>query len=153
MNNDWKSAMQRKFIIIGMDDNRTPFFPPEVLEHIRQGKVFSGGVRHKEIVGGLLPDDAIWISITVPLDNVFAQYEGYSHRMKKCSCGMKKFLCRMKEYLRGMKEYLYRMKAHLHGMKKYLYRMKAYLRGMKKYLPIPEQYGMVRKIITLPDRL
>lgn len=75
MNNDWKSAMQRKFIIIGMDDNRTPFFPPEVLEHIRQGKVFSGGVRHKEIVGGLLPDDAIWISITVPLDNVFAQYE------------------------------------------------------------------------------
>lgn len=67
--------MQRKFIIIGMDDNRTPFFPPEVLEHIRQGKVFSGGIRHKEIVGGLLPDDAIWISITVPLDNVFAQYE------------------------------------------------------------------------------
>lgn len=36
-------VMQRKFIIIGTDDNRTPFFPPEVLEHIRHGKVFSGG--------------------------------------------------------------------------------------------------------------
>ena len=68
-------VMQRKFIIIGTDDNRTPFFPPEVLEHIRHGKVFSGGVRHKEIVGNLLPDDAEWISITVPLNNVFSQYE------------------------------------------------------------------------------
>lgn len=68
-------VIQRKFIIIGTDDNRTPFFPPEVLEHIRHGKVFSGGVRHKEIVGNLLPDDAEGISITVPLDNVFSQYE------------------------------------------------------------------------------
>lgn len=68
-------VIQRKFIIIGTDDNRTPFFPPEVLGHIRHGKVFSGGVRHKEIVGNLLPDDAEWISITVPLDNVFSQYE------------------------------------------------------------------------------
>ena len=32
-------------------------------------------MRHKEIVGNLLPDDAEWISITVPLDNVFSQYE------------------------------------------------------------------------------
>lgn len=67
--------MRRKFIIIGMDDNRTPFFPPEVVELIRHGKVFSGGMRHREIVGDVLPDDAEWISITVPLDNVFAQYE------------------------------------------------------------------------------
>ena len=79
--------MQRKFIIIGTDDNRTPFFPPEVLEHIRHGKVFSGGVRHKEIVGNLCPDDAEWISITVPLNNVFSQYEkvfssdGYGQRI------------------------------------------------------------------------
>ena len=32
-------------------------------------------MRHKEIVGNLLPNDAEWISITVPLDNVFSQYE------------------------------------------------------------------------------
>ena len=67
--------MTRNFIIIGMDDNREPFFPPEVLQHIREGKVFSGGLRHREIVEKLLPEGAEWISITVPLDNVFAQYE------------------------------------------------------------------------------
>lgn len=67
--------MSRHFIVIGMDDNRTPFFPPEVMEHIRAGKVFSGGVRHREIVRELLPADARWIAITVPIDNVFAQYE------------------------------------------------------------------------------
>lgn len=64
-----------KFIIIGMDDNREPYFPPEALAHICRGKVFSGGVRHKEIVQGLLPEGAEWISITVPLDKVFHQYE------------------------------------------------------------------------------
>ncbi|RGN32740.1 precorrin-6y C5,15-methyltransferase (decarboxylating) subunit CbiE [Bacteroides oleiciplenus] len=67
--------MKRKFIIIGMDDKRAPFFPPEVLQHIREGKIFSGGLRHREIVGTLLPEGAEWISITVPLDNVFVQYE------------------------------------------------------------------------------
>ncbi len=58
-----------------MDDNREPFFPPEVLQQIREGKIFSGGLRHREIVGTLLPEGAEWISITVPLDNVFTQYE------------------------------------------------------------------------------
>lgn len=67
--------MKQKFIIIGMDDNREPFFPPEALQHIRQGKVFSGGVRHKEIVKELLPEGGEWISITVPLEKVFEQYE------------------------------------------------------------------------------
>ena len=67
--------MKRNFIIIGMDDSREPFFPPEVLAHIRQGKIFSGGVRHREIVASLLPAQAAWIPITVPLDNVFARYE------------------------------------------------------------------------------
>lgn len=67
--------MSRNFIVIGLDDSRTPFFPPEVLAHIRTGRVFSGGIRHREIVRGLLPADARWIPVTVPLDNVFAQYE------------------------------------------------------------------------------
>nr|WP_302828727.1 precorrin-6y C5,15-methyltransferase (decarboxylating) subunit CbiE [uncultured Bacteroides sp.] len=70
--------MKQKFIIIGMDDKREPFFPPEALAHIRRGKVFSGGVRHKEIVKSLLPEDAEWISITVPLEHVFRQYEKVS---------------------------------------------------------------------------
>lgn len=75
--------MERNFIIIGMDDNREPFFPPEVIAHIRQGKVFSGGVRHREIVKDLLPEDAEWISITVPLENVFRQYEDVFSRYEK----------------------------------------------------------------------
>ena len=64
-----------KFIVIGITDNPEPFFPPEVLNIIKQGKVFSGGKRHHEIVSPHLPADAQWIDITVPLDAVFEQYQ------------------------------------------------------------------------------
>ena len=37
--------------------------------------MFSGGKRHHEIVAELLPADAQWIDITVPLDSVFEQYQ------------------------------------------------------------------------------
>ena len=63
-----------KFIVIGITDNPQPFFPSEVLEIIRQGRVFSGGKRHHEIVAPFLPVDAQWIDITVPLDDVFDNY-------------------------------------------------------------------------------
>ena len=63
-----------KFVVIGITDNPNPWFPPEVIEIIRKGRVFSGGKRHHEIVASLLPADAQWIDITVPLDAVFAQY-------------------------------------------------------------------------------
>ena len=64
-----------KFIVIGITDNPEPFFPPEVLDIIKGGKVFSGGKRHHEIVSSLLPSDAQWIDITVPLDAVFEKYK------------------------------------------------------------------------------
>ena len=64
-----------RFIVIGITDNPHPWFPPEVMEIIKQGKVFSGGKRHHEIVAPLLPTDAQWIDITVPLDAVFEQYK------------------------------------------------------------------------------
>ena len=63
-----------KFVVIGITDNPQPWFPPEVLEIIKNGKVFSGGKRHHEIVTPLLPTDAEWIDITVPLDTVFEKY-------------------------------------------------------------------------------
>ena len=63
-----------KFIVIGITDNPNPWFPPEVMETIKQGRVFSGGKRHHEIVLPFLPSDAEWIDITVPLDAVFEQY-------------------------------------------------------------------------------
>ena len=70
---EFHEFMQR-FIVIGITDNPEPFFPPEVLNIIKQGKVFSGGKRHHEIVAPFLPADSEWIDITVPLDAVFRQY-------------------------------------------------------------------------------
>ena len=67
-----------KFIVIGISDNPQPFFPPEVLDVIKNGKVFSGGKRHHDIMAPLLPKDAEWIDITVPLDAVFEQYVKFS---------------------------------------------------------------------------
>ena len=63
------------FIVIGISDAPEPFFTPEVLDIIQQGKVFSGGKRHHEIVASLLPADAEWIDITTPLDTVFEKYQ------------------------------------------------------------------------------
>ena len=64
----------QKFYVIGISDNPKPFFTPEVLEIIKNGKVFSGGKRHHEIVAPFLPPNVEWIDITAPLDAVFKQY-------------------------------------------------------------------------------
>ncbi len=69
----------RKFVVIGITDSHQPFFSPEVLAIIKNGKVFSGGKRHHEIVAPFLPRDAQWIYITVPLDAVFEQYNELSN--------------------------------------------------------------------------
>ncbi|MCR4602267.1 MAG: precorrin-6y C5,15-methyltransferase (decarboxylating) subunit CbiE [Prevotella sp.] len=66
-----------RFIIIGITDSPQPFFSPEVLSIIQDGKVFSGGKRHHGLVASLLPSQAVWIDITIPLDAVFRQYEQY----------------------------------------------------------------------------
>lgn len=68
---------QQRFIVIGLDDNREQHFRPKVLQHIAGGKVFSGGLRHHEIVTDYLPDDHRWIDIIVPLDKVFEQYRAH----------------------------------------------------------------------------
>ena len=67
-----------RFVVIGISDHPEPWFPPEVMEIIKQGKVFSGGKRHHEIVAPLLPEGSEWIDITVPLDAVFERYESLS---------------------------------------------------------------------------
>ena len=77
--------MQR-FIVIGITDDPEPFFPPEVMDIIKQGKVFSGGKRHHEIVAPLLPADAQWIDITVPIDAVFEQYNVHFSARPKDAC-------------------------------------------------------------------
>lgn len=64
------------FTIIGISDEREVWFPPAVFDVIASGHVFTGGKRHHEIVAHLLPEGAVWIDITVPIDDVFTQYEG-----------------------------------------------------------------------------
>lgn len=68
---------QAKYAVIGITDSRHQWFPPEVMEVIKAGKVFSGGKRHHEIMRDFLPENAVWIDITVPLSDVFRQYESY----------------------------------------------------------------------------
>ena len=63
-----------RFVVIGITDDPSPWFPPEVMEIIKHGKLFSGGKRHHEIVAPFLPADVEWIDITVPLDAVFERY-------------------------------------------------------------------------------
>ena len=69
-----------RFYVIGLDDNMKQYFPPEVLEIISYHRVFSGGVRHHEIVRSLLPEKADWIDIKVPLDEVFDRYRSHDGR-------------------------------------------------------------------------
>lgn len=73
-----------QFIVIGITDNPNPWFPQDVLEIIRQGRVFSGGKRHHEIVAPLLPECAEWIDITVPLEAVFEKYESVNCKSSNC---------------------------------------------------------------------
>ncbi len=69
-----KQVIRDLFIVIGITDAPQPWFPPEVREIIKGGKVFSGGKRHHEIVAPLLPEGAEWIDITVPLEKVFEKF-------------------------------------------------------------------------------
>ena len=68
---------RQRFFVIGMTDDRAVWFPPDVRAVIEAGRVFSGGRRHHEIVSTLLPEDAQWIDITVPLEAVFEQFAGH----------------------------------------------------------------------------
>jgi precorrin-6Y C5,15-methyltransferase (decarboxylating) len=67
--------MKQQFILIGMDDNPKPWFHPDVTQLIKEGKIFSGGIRHHKIVEPLLPPGYQWIDITAPLRQVFELYE------------------------------------------------------------------------------
>ena len=69
---------EQRFHVIGMTDDQSGTFSAEIIQLMGRGKVFSGGKRHHEIVASLLPEDAVWIDITVPLDKVFSQYELYN---------------------------------------------------------------------------
>lgn len=67
----------KKCTIIGISDSHRQWFPPVVMQAIAGGRVFSGGRRHHEIMASHLPAEAQWIDITVPLSDVFCQYEAH----------------------------------------------------------------------------
>ncbi len=66
-----------KFVVIGIDDSPSPSFSEKVMMIIAQGRVFSGGTRHYEIVKNILPSDHRWIAITPPMTTLFERYEEY----------------------------------------------------------------------------
>lgn len=66
-----------KFKIIGLTDSGKQFFSPEILTVINSGNIFSGGIRHHEIVKDFLPPTHEWIDVTVPLDKVYKEYLKY----------------------------------------------------------------------------
>lgn len=63
--------------IIGISDSRKQWFPPHIIDAINDGKVFSGGKRHYEIMRDTLPEGSVWIDITAPLSNVFQEYTNH----------------------------------------------------------------------------
>lgn len=65
------------FAVIGITDNREQYFTPEVLDIVRRGKVFSGGMRHHELMRPLLPENHEWIDVKAPLSEVFEAYNKY----------------------------------------------------------------------------
>lgn len=69
---------KQSFHIIGISDSDEIYFSPKVMDVISRGKVFSGGLRHHQLVERFLPEGALWIDITVPLDKVFEKYAEHS---------------------------------------------------------------------------
>lgn len=64
----------REFIIIGISDSPEPELALDAKLAIRDGKFFSGGKRHHEIVEYLLPAHSEWIDIVAPLDRTLDRY-------------------------------------------------------------------------------
>ena len=81
--------MKQKFIVIGLDDNTTPHGIGDGRQsnlvalpqgqYIKEENIFSGGIRHHEIMKPFLPSGYKWINITTPLDHVFEQYTAHDH--------------------------------------------------------------------------
>ena len=69
--------MARKYYIIGITDDAELELSSAVLKIIAENKVFSGGLRHHQLVEKFLPSGATWIDITVPLDGVFDAYKAH----------------------------------------------------------------------------
>ncbi|MBR8729271.1 precorrin-6y C5,15-methyltransferase (decarboxylating) subunit CbiE [Porphyromonas levii] len=75
-----------KIILIGTDDNRERYWPPELLELIKQSYYFSGGKRHHELIKPYLPEKYEWIDVVPPVPEVVRSYEGKDQVVVIASC-------------------------------------------------------------------
>ncbi|MDE6037795.1 MAG: precorrin-6y C5,15-methyltransferase (decarboxylating) subunit CbiE [Duncaniella sp.] len=64
----------RQFTVIGISDSHRQEMISEVRDIIASSHVFSGGRRHHEIMEPYLPDNHLWIDVTVPLSEVYVKY-------------------------------------------------------------------------------
>ncbi len=71
--------MSKRFDVIGITDSPSPCLSEEERMVIANGKIFSGGKRHHEIMRDFLFDDHIWIDVIVPLESTMSQYEQYDN--------------------------------------------------------------------------
>lgn len=70
--------MRTQFIVIGIPDSLMYILASQdILDIIKENVYFSGGKRHYELVKKFLPENAVWIDIKAPLDEVFHQYDYY----------------------------------------------------------------------------
>lgn len=65
------------FYVIGIDDSEITAFNSEIEDIVNQNTIFSGGVRHYEIVKHLLPPSHRWITITPPMKELFEEYKNH----------------------------------------------------------------------------
>lgn len=73
------------FHVIGLPDTVQTECGDEWRELVSRCSVFSGGRRHRELVGHLLPEGHQWIAIAPPMDKVFEQYKGAAQVVVFCS--------------------------------------------------------------------
>lgn len=70
--------MRTQFTVIGIPDSLMYILASQdILDIIKENVYFSGGKRHYELVKKFLPENAVWIDIKAPLDEVFHQYDYY----------------------------------------------------------------------------
>lgn len=67
-------AMCRTITVIGITDSRRPELSAEARQAIARARIFSGGLRHHEIIHDFLPEGSEWIDVVVPVTDAIALY-------------------------------------------------------------------------------
>lgn len=66
--------MSKRFVVIGIPDSDSIVLSDAQLEIVGKCRLFSGGLRHHELVKHFLPEGYRWINITAPVDTALDAY-------------------------------------------------------------------------------